>query len=59
MSLAGTRAWFCLVKQVAYSFTQTEQMAPFRDVLKRNRQFFWDENMDTLFEQARQRSWSR
>ena len=53
MSLAGARAWFCLVNQVAYSFTQTEQMAPFRDELKRNRQFFWDENMDTLFEQAK------
>ena len=27
----GAKAWFGLVNQVAYSFTQTEQMAPFRE----------------------------
>ena len=53
VSLTGARAWFGLVNQVAYSFAQTEEMAPFRDLLKRNRQFYWDENMDTLFERAK------
>ena len=38
--------------QVAYSFAQTEEMAPFRDLLKRNRQFFWKNNMDTFLERA-------
>ena len=53
VNLTGARAWFGLANQVAYSFAQTDEMAPFRDLLKRNRQFFWDDNMDTLFEKAK------
>ena len=53
VNLTSARAWFGLVNQVAYSFAQTEEMAPFRDLLKRNRQFFWDDNMDKLFEKAK------
>ena len=44
--------WFGLGNQVAYSFAQTEEMAPFRDLLQRNRQFFWNNNVDTLLERA-------
>ena len=53
VNLTSARAWFGLVNQVAYSFAQTEEMAPYRDLLKRNRQFFWDDNMDKLFEKAK------
>ena len=28
-------------------------MAPFRDLLKPNRQFYWDETMDRLFEKEK------
>ena len=52
-NLTGARVWFGLENQVAYSFAQTEEMAPFRDLLKRNRQFFWDSNMDALFEKSK------
>ena len=52
-NLTGARSWFGLVNQVAYSFSMTEEMAPFRDLLKRNRQFYWDETMDKLFEKAK------
>ena len=38
---------------MAYSFSMTEEMAPFRDLLKLNRQFYWDSMMDDLFEQAK------
>ena len=31
----------------------TEDMAPFCDLLKRNRQFYWDRTMDELFERAK------
>ena len=35
-----------------FSFVQTEEMAPFRDPLKRNRESCWDDNIDESFEQA-------
>ena len=46
--MTGSRAWFGLVNQVAYSFAQTEELTLFRDLLKRNRELFWDNNMETL-----------
>ena len=49
-NLTGARSWFGLVNQVAYSFSMTEEMAPFQDLLKRTRQLYWDETMDRLFE---------
>ena len=55
INLTGARAWFGLVNQVAFSFAQTEEMAPFRGLLKRNSQFFWDDNMDYLFEKSKGR----
>ena len=48
--MTGSRAWFGLVNQVDYSFAQTEKLTLFRDLLKRNRELFWDNNMETLFE---------
>ena len=33
----------------------TEEMAPFQDLLKRNRQFYWDETMNKLFEKVKMR----
>ena len=48
--MTGSRAWFGLVNQVDYSFAQTEELTLFRDLLKRNRELFWDNNMETLFE---------
>ena len=53
VNLTSARAWFGLVKQVAYCFAQTEEKVPFRDLFKRNRQFFWDNNMEVLFEKAK------
>ena len=52
VSVTDAMVWFDLGNQVAYSFAQTEEMAPFRDLLKRNRQFFWKNNMDTFLERA-------
>ena len=33
-------------------FCMTEDMAPFLDLLKRNKQFYWDDTMDELFERG-------
>ena len=48
-TITGARAWFGLVDQVAYAFAQSKIMAPFRDLLQKNRKFYWDSTLDTIF----------
>ncbi len=39
--ISSMRSWFGLVNQVAYSFTQAELMAPFRELLlRKNKKFY-------------------
>ena len=51
--LTGIRSWFGLVQQVAYAFSKTKDMAPFRDLLKRNVKFYWDNHLEELFPKSR------
>ena len=54
-SITDVRSWFGLINQVAYTFSRTEAMAPFRELLKgKNRQFYWDETLGNLFEASKQ-----
>ena len=53
-NITGIRSWFGLVNQVAYAFAQSSAMAPFRELLKeKGRKFFWDDNLDSLFQQSK------
>ena len=52
-NISGIRSWFGLVNQVSFAFAQTELMAPFRDLLKHNRKFFWDDTLEQLFQQTK------
>ena len=52
-NITGIRAWFGLVNQVSYAFAQTEVMAPFRDLLKKDNKFYWDSALETLFQQTK------
>ena len=54
-NLTGIRSWFGLVNQVSYAFAQTELMAPFRDLLKKNQKFYWDSSLEDLFQQTKQK----
>merc|ERR1719186_2229648 len=54
-TITDIRAWFGLVEQVAYAFSKTDIMLPFRELLKRNRQFYWDENLTKTFLEARKK----
>ena len=40
-NITDVRAWFGLVNQVSYSFTMTDAMLPFRDLLKPSSPFLW------------------
>ena len=51
--ITGIRSWFGLINQVAYAFTQTKSMAPFRELLKPGNKFYWDEHLDHLFTESK------
>ena len=44
------RSWFGLVNQVAYTFSESGVMEPFRELMKKNVPFYWDERLDRLFQ---------
>ena len=44
--ITGARAWFGLVNQGAYAFAMTDEMAPFRHLLKPKTKFEWTEDLD-------------
>ena len=49
-NITDMRSWFGLVNQVAYSFSRTQEMAPFRDLLSRKRtNWYWDSTLEELF----------
>lgn len=51
--ITGVRSWFGLVNQAAYALSLTKDMAPFRDLLKPNNKFYWDETLQLLFENSK------
>ena len=54
-NITGIRSWFSLVNQVAYAFTQSKVMSPFRDLLKTKAggKFYWDDALGQLFKHSR------
>ena len=54
VDITGARAWFGLVNQGAYAFAMTEEMAPFRHLLKPKTKFEWTQELDDLFEKSKE-----
>ena len=52
-NITGARSWFGLINQVAYAFSMADEMAPYRELLKPGRKWFWDDTLDTLFKKSR------
>ena len=50
--ITDARSWFGLVNQVAYSFSVSKVMLPFRELLKPG-PWYWDDTLDKLFEQSK------
>ena len=42
-------SWFGLMNQVALGYSLSPTMAPFRDLVKHNQTFTWNETLDNLF----------
>ena len=51
--IADIRSWFGLVNQVAYTFSQTEAMLPFKELLSKKREWYWDDTLTALFERSK------
>ena len=55
-SVTDVKSFFGLVNQVAYAFSQADTMAPFRELLKKEkdkRLFYWDDTLQTVFDEAK------
>ena len=47
--LTGARSWFGLVNQVAWSYSLSDIMQPFRDLIRPKSKFYWDETLENIF----------
>ena len=47
------RSWFGVVNQVSYAFSMTKTMYPFRELLKPDRNYYWDENLQRIFVESK------
>ena len=54
-NITGVRSWFGLVNQVSYAFAQAPIMSPFRDLLKHDGKFYWDETLEQLFQESKRK----
>ena len=52
-NITDIRSWFGLINQVAYTFSMTERMSPFRFLLKPDTPFQWDGTLQKLFEESK------
>ena len=52
-NITDIRSWFGLINQVAYTFSMSERMSPFRSLLKPDTQFQWDDTLHKLFEESK------
>ena len=53
-NLERARAWFGLVNQVAWAYSISPIMEPFRQLIKPNNKFFWTPALQELFEKSKQ-----
>ena len=52
--IMGIRSWYGLIEQVAFAFSKTRLMEPFRELLKPKSVFNWTEEMEVAFGKAKQ-----
>ena len=52
-NIIDIHSWFGLVNQVSYTFSMTDKMLPFRELLKPSTPFHWEYQLNTLFEDSK------
>ena len=51
--LTGARSWFGLVNTVAWAYSMTDAMQPFRDLVKPKAKFYWDDTLNNVFQKSK------
>lgn len=54
-NITDARSWFGLVNQVAWAYSLGPIMQPFRDLVKQNASFVWNETLDKAFQDSKAR----
>lgn len=49
-NITDIRSWFGPINQVTYTFSMTDMMLPFHELLKPNKNFYWDDHLQDLFD---------
>ena len=52
-NLTDIRSWFGVVNQVAYAFAAAETMQPFRELLKSKAKFYWNDELESVFQKSK------
>ena len=52
-NITDLRSFFGLVNQVNYVFATSEMLQPFRELLKKDSNWYWDQALNTIFEDAK------
>ena len=52
-NITDVRSWFGLVNQVAYAFSMSERMHPFRKLLKNGERFTWSPELEDIFRESK------
>ena len=52
-SITDARSWFGLVNQVAWAYSLSPVMQPFRDLLKPEAKFYWDDQLEETFAKSK------
>lgn len=57
-NITDVRSWFGLVRQVAYAYSISEHLAPFRDLLKHSNgekpKFIWNDQLQEVFNKSKE-----
>ena len=52
-NITNARSWFGLVNQVSWAYAVSPLMQPFRDLIKPNKTFYWDDQLENLFQDSK------
>ena len=52
-NITDVRSYFGLVEQVVFAFSKSEVMYLFRELLRKNRKFYWDDKLSEVFNKSR------
>ena len=53
--LQGARSWFGLVNQVSWAYATSKIMLPFRELVKHKAKFTWDDLLQKIFDESKEK----